>query len=57
MLHFILFSLQIAKVCDEKDGWFPKGTIEKCRDLMTEHTEKLIHQTASSLGPGEYGIY
>ncbi|XP_063422877.1 general transcription factor 3C polypeptide 5-like [Mytilus trossulus] len=43
-----------TKNCDEKDGWCPRGTIEKCRDLMTEHTEKLIHQSGSSLEPGEY---
>lgn len=43
-----------TKSCDEKDGWCPRGTIEKCRDLMTEHTEKLINQSGANLPPGEF---
>ena len=51
-----LFNLQ-SKNCDEKDGWCPRGTIEKCRDLMTEHTERLLNISSSNLEPGEYGMY
>lgn len=43
-----------SKNCDEKDGWCPRGTIEKCRDLMTEHTERLLNISSSNLEHGEY---
>lgn len=34
----------IAEVCDEKDGWWPVGTIEKVRSLMISHVDSLFDE-------------
>ncbi|XP_056009972.1 general transcription factor 3C polypeptide 5-like [Ostrea edulis] len=38
-----------ASVCTEKDGWCRKGTIEKCRDIMSKRAQGIMDKKGVSL--------